>query len=263
MYGLDINFLKDREIRPVEQAAGAVGPEAPAGDRRPLFLGLFVGVAALAAVGGYWLLLQQQIKTLEAQEKDLDGKIAQLQGQIQEINNIRAQIDLVKAENQAFAGVFNQIRPWSAMLQELRQRTPNGVQLGTVRQTGGITPPDQPEDQITRAGGIEIEGTACDFDQINDFVLVLQRSPLLDSKTVVINSSTRQDIDQQKDSTVDGTCPGSPSDDRFYQLVDYTIQANFTAASASQLLEVLDRQGAVGLEARIRALRDSGVIDTP
>jgi type IV pilus assembly protein PilN len=260
MYGLDINFLKDREIRPVEQTATA-GPTAPTGDRRPLFIGLFVGIAALAAVGGYWLLLQQQIKTLEAQEKELDDKLVQIQGQIQEINNIRAQIDLVRAENQAFAGVFNQIRPWSAMLQELRQRTPNGVQLGTVRQTGGVTPPGRPEAQPPKAGGIEIVGTACDFDDINDFALVLQRSPLLDGETVLIRNSTRQQ--ESQDPEVDGRCPNTPADAKFYTLVDYTIQANFTDIPASQLLETLDRQGAIGLGTRIRALRDSGVIDTP
>jgi type IV pilus assembly protein PilN len=192
MYGLDINFLKDREIRPVEQAA-AVGSAAPTGDRRPLYIGLFVGVAALAMVGGYWLLLQQQLRTLAAQESDLDAQITAIEGQIQEIENIRAQIALVDAENQAFANVFNQIRPWSAILQELRQRTPNGIQLGTVRQTAGVVPPDTPEGQAPGAGGIEILGTACDFDDINDFVLVLQRSPLLDSETVVIDNSSRQD----------------------------------------------------------------------
>ncbi|MGD1904376.1 MAG: PilN domain-containing protein [Leptolyngbyaceae cyanobacterium] len=261
MYGLDINFLKDREIRPVEQTAAAAGPAAPPGDRRPLFIGLGVAVAALAAVGGYWLLLQQQIRTLEAEERDLDSKIAEIQGQIQEINNIRAQIDLVRAENQAFANVFNQIRPWSAMLQELRQRTPNGIQLGTVRQTGGVTPPDDPEAQPPQAGGIEIVGTACDFDDINDFALVLQRSPLLDSETVLISNSTRQE--ESQDPEVDGRCPNTPTDAKFYTLVNYTIQANFTDIPASQLLETLDRQGAVGLGTRIRALRDSGVIDTP
>jgi type IV pilus assembly protein PilN len=260
MYGLDINFLKDREIRPVEQAA-MVGSAAPTGDRRPLYIGLFVGVAALAMVGGYWLLLQQQLRTLAAQESDLDAQITAIEGQIQEIENIRAQIALVDAENQAFANVFNQIRPWSAILQELRQRTPNGIQLGTVRQTAGVVPPDTPEGQAPGAGGIEILGTACDFDDINDFVLVLQRSPLLDSQTVVIDSSTRQDEVQDPEEV--GRCPGTPADARGYTLVAYTIQANLTDIPASQLLETLDRQGAVGLGTRIRALRDSGVIDTP
>ncbi len=260
MYGLDINFLKDREIRPVEQAS-KVGSTAPTGDQRPLYIGLFAGVAVLAVVGGYWLLLQQQIKTLEAKERDLDSEISSLEGQIAEIDKIQQQIGLVDAENQAFANVFNQIRPWSAVLQELRQRTPNGIQLGTVRQTAGVTSPDNPEAQVPTAGGIEIVGTACDFDDVNDFVLVLQRSPLLDSDTVLINNSARQDAIQ--DPEVDGRCPNTPADAKFYSLVDYTIQANFTDIPAAQLLETLDRQGAIGLATRIRALRDSGVIDAP
>ena len=209
------------------------------------------------------MFLQQQIKTLEAKERDLDAEILAIQGQIQEIENIRAQIGLVDAENQAFANVFNQIRPWSAILQELRQRTPNGIQLGTVRQTAGVVPPGKAEGEIPRAGGIEIQGTACDFDDINDFILVLQRSPLLDSETVVIGTANQQSPENRQDAVEDGRCPGTPADVRFYSLVDYTIQANLTDIPASQLLETLDRQGAVGLGTRIRALRDSGVIDTP
>jgi len=41
------------------------------------------------------------------------------------------------------------------------------------------------------------------------------------------------------------------------------LLGNFTDVPSSELLDVLDRQGAVGLATRIRALRDSGVIETP
>ena len=86
---------------------------------------------------------------------------------------------------------------------------------------------------------------------------------MLDAESVAISNSTRQPWEDRKITEVDGPCPGIPSDEISYLLVIYPVQANFTTASASQLLEVLDRQGAVGLETRLRALRDSGVIDTP
>lgn len=257
MYGLDINFLSDREIRPIAETAAAGSPAAP-GDRRPLYLGLVVGIAAMALVGGYWLVLQQQIQQLRAQEAELDADIAEIQGRLQEINTLRAQIQLVRDENAAFANVFNQIRPWSALLQEVRDRVPERIRIATIQQTGGTAIP--PETEAPQAGGVEVVGVACSFDDINDFVLVLQQSPLLDSNTVVITQSARQE--QFLDPDTDGTCPGTPAG-TVTALVDFNIRANLTSISATELLTTLDRQGAVGLATRIRALRDSGVIETP
>ncbi|HEY9887725.1 MAG TPA: hypothetical protein V6D02_04945 [Candidatus Obscuribacterales bacterium] len=45
--------------------------------------------------------------------------------------------------------------------------------------------------------------------------------------------------------------------------MDFTLEGNFSDVPAADLLDVLDRQGAVGLATRIRALRDSGVIEAP
>jgi type IV pilus assembly protein PilN len=262
MYGLDINFLKDREIRPVE-GGGRSRVQTEPGDRRPLYVGLAAAVAALGLVGGYWLFLQQQIQQLRTREAQLDQQIAEIQGQIQEIETIRLQTELIRTENQAFVNVFNQIRPWSAVLQELRDRTPRRIQITQVVQTAGITPevPEGAEPvEPPAAGGIEVTGVACSFDDINDFMLVLQRSPLLVADTVALISSQRQ-TDLQ-DPEVDGTCPGTPAGQPEF-LVNYSVQANLTDIPADQLLDTLDRQGAVGLAARIRALRDSGVIDAP
>lgn len=256
MYGLDINFLSDREIRPV---VAARGPRTASGDRRPLYVGLGVAVAALALVGGYWLVLQQQIQRLQAEESTLDAEIAALESQIAALSVIQTQTDLVRAENRAFAEVFEQIIPWSALLQEIRDRTPAGIRLVSMAQTAGITPSSETpeaEPQPPPNGGLQVDGMACSFDDINDFLLVLQQSPLLESETVDITQAVRQST--LLDPAVDGSCPGTPEGVRI-ALVDFTIVANITNVRASDLLETLDRQGAVGLAARIRALRDSGV----
>ncbi|MBE7381969.1 MAG: PilN domain-containing protein [Leptolyngbya sp. SIO1E4] len=265
MYGLDINFLKDREIRPVETTAAR--PAAASGDRRPLYYGLAVAVAALALVGGYWLYLLQQIQRLEAREEELDAEIAEIQEQLDEIDTIRAQTELVEAENRAFAAVFDEIRPWSAFLKELRDRTPSRIQMTAVQQTAGtVIPGDAPagedEDDVPPppSGGVDITGVACSFNDINDFVLTLQRSPLLDGRSVAISQAEKRT--ELLNPQEEGTCPDSPPDTPDF-LVDFTIQGNLSDVPASDLLEVLDRQGAVGLATRIRALRDSGVIETP
>lgn len=266
MYGLDVNFLKDREIRPVE--APAARPVAPVGDRRPLYYGLAVALVALGLVGGYWLLLQQQLRTLRAQEAELDLEIADIRQQLDQLDQIREQTVLIEAETQAFVNIFEQIRPWSALLKELRDRTPVRIQITSVQQTAGTTPPGDTaatEDEATAAvpppaGGVEIEGVACSFDDVNDFLLTLQRSPLLDGETVTVGQANLQA--EIVDPQVFGSCPGSPADTPEV-FVDFTLEGNLTDIPASALLDILDRQGSVGLATRIRALRDSGVIETP
>ncbi|MEM6836133.1 MAG: PilN domain-containing protein [Cyanobacteria bacterium P01_C01_bin.120] len=263
MYGLDINFLKDREIRPVEVGQTA-RPAAPAGSRTPLLLGLLAAVAALGLVGGYWLFLQSQIRQLEAREAELDAEIAAIQNQLQQIQTVQAQIELVRAENQAFVNIFNQIRPWSAFLREIRDRTPARIQIESVSQTAGVTLPPPPGAAEGApppvAGGVSIDGAACSFDDVNDFLLTLQRSPLLEASSVTIAESQRRE--EFLDPEVDGVCPESPPN-RPESLVDFTLSGNFTDVPSADLLDILDRQGAVGLATRIRALRDSGVIETP
>jgi len=263
MYGLDINFLKDREIRPVE-VGRSTRAAAPAGSRTPLLLGLLAAIAALGLVGGYWLYLQGQMRRLEAREAELDAEIAAIQSQLQQIQTVQAQIELVRAENQAFVNVFNQIRPWSAFLKELRDRTPARIQIVSVSQTAGSTLPAPPGAEEGApppvAGGINVEGAACSFDDVNDFLLTLQRSPLLEAGSVAIEESEKRT--ELLDPDVDGVCPDSPPN-RPEVLVDFTITGNFTDVPSADLLDILDRQGAVGLATRIRALRDSGVIDTP
>ncbi|MEO0984586.1 MAG: PilN domain-containing protein [Cyanobacteria bacterium J06639_14] len=274
MYGLDINFLKDREIRPVD--ASSVRPAAAAaaapGDRTPMFIGLAVAIAALGLVGGYWFLLQQQIRGLQAREAELDAEIADLEAQLQQIETINAQVELVKAENQSFANIFNEIRPWSVLLQELRERIPARVQLAQVRQTAGATPPGSDAEAVPpREGGIELDGIACDFDDINDFMLILQRSPLIDGESVgIVEAQRPQSLGDSSSSTnlplvpvpqFLGNCPGTVAEVPDI-LVEFTLQANLTPIPASDLLAVLDEQGSVGLATRIRALRDTGVIES-
>lgn len=257
MYGLDINFLNDRADRPMGAAPKPKRTGAP-GDTRPLLLGLLGVVAVLGFVAGYWLFLRNQVAQLEARNQELDAELADLQSRLQAANTIRGQIEAIETENAAFVGVFDQILPWSAVLQDLRNRTPTRVQLTNLEQTAGITPEDKPDAEPPKAGGIQVEGVACSFDDINDFVLVMQRSPFLAPDTVRITKSEKQN--ELLDPTVEGTCPGAAPNQPLF-LVDYTIEANLTDKPASQLIEALEQQGTVGLVARLRALQETGVLE--
>jgi type IV pilus assembly protein PilN len=257
MYGLDINFLNDREARVFEarpqQRTGAAG-----GDRRPLLFGLVGMLLPLALVGAFWALTRGQVAQLRARNAELDAELAVLQSQLQEVSGIQAQIDTIRAENNAFVAVFNDIVPWSAILQDIRNRTPARIQITNLSQTAGNTPEIEPDLVPPPAGGIAIDGVACSFDDINDFALVLQRSPLLQSESVAIDNAQQQS--ELLDPQTQGACPGTPAGEPDF-LVDYTIQANITDTPAAELIDELERQGNVGLVTRLRALRETGVIE--
>lgn len=256
MYGLDINFLKDREPRVFEQQPQQQSP-GPQGDRRPLIFGLVGMLIPMVLMGGYWLFSRQQVAQLEQRSAQLDGELAELESRLQEVSGIQAQIDVVRAENASFVSIFDEIVPWSALLQEIRSLTPTRVQITDLEQTGGETSELTPEDTPPIAGGIRIVGVACSFNDINDFLLVLRRSPLLDGNSAIIESSERQGVPLDPDE--DGTCPGDPPG-ASTALVDYTILANITKTPSSELIDELDRQGTVGLVTRLRALRETGVL---
>ncbi|MFQ4140335.1 PilN domain-containing protein [Nodosilinea sp. PGN35] len=258
MYGLDINFLKDREVRVFEAKPRARGGGVAPGDRRPLYLGLAAALVPLALVGGYWAVTRNQVNQLQTRSAELDAETAQLQSQLQEISGIQAQIDLVRAEINAFVSIFNDILPWSALLQDIRTRTPARVQIVNLNQTTITTEAADPNAAATQADGLSINGVACSYDEINDFALVLQRSPLLQSQTVAISQAQQQPT--LLDPQTQGRCPGTPVGDPDF-LIDYTIGASITDTPASQLVDELERQGTVGLVTRLQALRERGVIE--
>lgn len=257
MYSLDINFLNDREDRTVEVRQTQRAAVVPVGDRRPQLFGLAAGLAAVALMGGYWLVLRNQVSQLQARSAELDQEIAQVQSQLQELSSLQAQIDAVQAEIQAFVSIFDQILPWSALLQDLRNNTPGRVQIETLEQTAGDTLTDQSGAEPPPAGGIELTGKACSFNDINDFMLLLQRSPLLDANSVQLLQSQRPDEPLPPE---EGSCPGTPPGTPVF-LVDYTIRANLTPTPSTELVEELENRGTVGLVSRLRALRQTGVLN--
>lgn len=272
MYSLDVNFLNDRQDRPSEAGLGR-----PRGQRQsslPMFLGLVVMVALPALVAGFWLFLQSQNRQLEQQQAELDSQLTALNAQLEVINTINTQVGEIEAENQALATVFDRIKPWSAVLQDIRGRVPNGVQISQIEQVepeataqAAPSPSPSPTDgQVIPApttpepppSQINITGYARSFNDVNDFVLTLQRSPFLNSEQVKLVSSELIDnptsvefANRQADNEVEVELP---------KLVEYTIQANLTNLPASELLQDLERTLSVGLATRIQALRDRGVI---
>ncbi|AFY96332.1 PilN domain-containing protein [Chamaesiphon minutus] len=138
MYSLDINLLRERtDVQTDRQTDYTSGTNvAPAKyGKLPLFAGIGVAALTLMASGGGWLLLGQQTTQLEAKQQELDRKLGSLKVQDARLQELNGQIAQVNDETQSLASVFNQVQPLSAILQDLRESIPQGVQIATISQT--------------------------------------------------------------------------------------------------------------------------------
>ncbi len=254
MYSLDVNFLKDRA--PVQNQPGKTKrPPIAIGELTPLYIGGAVAVFSLVLVGTGWFILQGQNSKLEGEIAGLEQENQRLEAEIGSINKIRQEISQVKSETQALVTVFDQIRPWSAMLQDVKERIPATTQLENVKQIAAPTPaasstPGQP--QPSSNGAIEVGGFARSFNDVNDFLLTLQQSRFFKSTETRINSA----------ELVDATLPGVtlPPGVKLPKIVKYTIQSSLSDVRASELMRELEQKGTVGLVARIRSLQQTGAL---
>jgi type IV pilus assembly protein PilN len=138
MYSIDINLLRERAEYQTDQPTEFAGDTSTAPrkySKVPMFVGVGVAALALLATGGGWLWLGDQTTQLEVKQKDLDTKLGSLKAQDARLAEINGKVAQVTDESQSFASVFNQIQPWSAVLQDLRESIPQGVQIGSVVQT--------------------------------------------------------------------------------------------------------------------------------
>ena len=277
MYGLDINFLNDRTQRPTEAGLRPVGQVQS--DPRPYYVGAAVAIALVALTGGAWAVFSSQNADLEKQKASLDSQLTVLQGQLADAQTYTQQVSQIESENQALATVFDRIKPWSAVLQDVRDRVPNGVQIDAIEQlaapnapapaaaaspsaspTDGSSPvPVVPVEPAIPPPRISISGKARSFNDVNDFLLTLQRSPFLQGKDVKIVTSSLIDNPTQVEFSSQPSGNGEIKV-QLPQVVQYKIEGNFTDLTASELLQDLERTLSVGLATRIQALRDRGVL---
>ncbi len=235
MYTLDINFLSDRaaaEAQAVERT--------PIADSQFLIYGGAVAVVALALVGGAWFFLnsanegiETKLSTLKATESQLNGKLKALEDQETQLKAIQARTGQLLT---LFVGNF----PASAIADEIRKRTPITIQVNSITQA---TIPASAQ-SVTQSSTVNLDGKATNFNELNDFLLLLKASPLLDGEKTKLISSTLQQA----------------TSDANFTLVNFQIQATVTSKNPAELLPELQKAGADGLVARVNLLRQQGVI---
>lgn len=278
MYSLDVNFLKDRpefvKAEPSKQKK-----KFNVSSNVPLVAGIVVGAFLPLAVGGFWwwqISEQSNLKeTIAKIQADLD-KAAKEQGELQ---TVRQETNLYKQQTQALASVFEQIRPWSAMVRDISERVPPGIQVTCIAQVpvsgagsssiGCQNVPNPTTNTTTTAtpaaGGqdkVEITGIARSFNNVNDLLLVLQRSAFLNNKQTRLITAKLVDNPIKLERN-----PGKQqsSGDNFQvpelpKVVQFKVQTSLSDKTASQLLPQLYGLGDLGLTARIEALKQQGVI---
>jgi type IV pilus assembly protein PilN len=308
MYGLDINFLKDRPEYS-GSAAGAAGAMGRAGggrsggrsgggrsgggassasaSNRPLIIGAALGLGALGLSALAYAGFLFQGKALTDEIAEVDVQVGDLEKKEAELKRAQTELTSSKDEITALTSVFSNIKPWSAMSQDLRDRLPQGVQITEIAQevkqpvasapttasTAAKQPGAAPDPAAPPAvappplGVIKISGLADNFDKVNDFLVVLQKSNFLDPQATRIVTSELQTPSQMQSLDLpgpDGTpLPNQGKPTKLPKMppkVSFAIQTSLADVPTSELLRELDRKGAVGLVSRIEALKEKGVI---
>ncbi|RFP60029.1 MAG: hypothetical protein BJG00_007875 [Limnothrix sp. CACIAM 69d] len=287
MYSLNINFLKDR---PEYQTAGAgktAGAAVAQASKLPLILGVMVGLAVPAAIGGFWGYLQLQKAALEQSQAELNKDLQDLEAELAKAAQAEAEMKAIDQLTQGLVGVFSRVKSWSALLGDLRDRLPVGVQMTAIREVedknaataaAASTPKPSPgaaaastSKSIRPPKTLTIEGYANSLEGVGEFLLLLQKSPFLDAaKTQLVGSQAIDNpaqIVQANQEVQDGiayvlaapppTAAAAGGQVRIVapKVIKYTIQSAYTTKPAEELLPVLDRNGASGLVVRIETIR--------
>ncbi len=252
MYAIDINLLRDR---PELGGDSGVGPTGPAVDNTPIILGgiaaaVFLGLVIVGAAGANFWTGQ-----LKARQEQVEGRLAEVAPQLKKLAELKQEEANIQAETQALTTIFNQVKPWSALLQDVAGLTPKGLQITSMTQlppppppapapvAEGQEPPPPPPPVTTTE--LTLDGFAESFSDVNDFVLLLQRK----SPYLVADSTRLITADRLADDPASETSP-----------IKFQIKSMVNDVPASELLQALEENGAAGLTSRIKFLQQRGVV---
>ncbi len=221
----DWDLLRQRRLE--RGLPPAAEPLQPA--RSLLVRGVALGGGVLAAVFGIWGGLLWRQAQLNEQLAGLRGIPAQVQALEGQALGQRRRLSTIQRSNEGLAKGLVAVSSGSALLAQLTQITPQGVQLTDVQ---------------VQAGSLKLKGVAADpqaFRRVNGLSLLLAESPLFQPKSVKVVKLSRE-----------ASKPAAP--------VDWDLTAAFATLPASQQLRLLQSLGAEGLAKRLQILERAGVL---
>ena len=246
MYNLDINFLRERRAEQTDNIASSfVKKEASPADRIPIIAGVVVALIAPIITFSMYRSTKAKTAVLETEIAQLESEIAELGNQNLRIEELNTEIEQVKLETTALVGVFEKIEPWAAILQDISDRTPPQVLVESLQQSGS-------GEEI----GLNIAGVALDYDSVNDFVLLLQRSPFFARNEIKLNGASVADFGVEIENKED--LPENASLE-IPEGVKYTISAGLANVPSSELIKEIEKKGSDGLAIRLNTLERKGV----
>ena len=247
MYNLDINFLRDRSPeQSLDLSNDFVQKKEPSiTDLIPIALGGMVLVLTPAITFMYLRSVTASTATVQQEIQQIESEIADLGNQNKKVEAANAEIQKVQQETAALVGVFEKIKPWAAIMQEVSDRTPPGVLVDSLQQSGS-----------GGGTGINIAGVARSYDDVNDFVLFLQRSPFFNGKQIRLNGASTASFSVEVENAED--LPENASLE-VPEGVKYTISAQLNNVPSSQLKEEIKKKGSIGLVTRLDTLERKGV----
>ncbi len=221
----DWDLLRQRRLE--RGLPPAAEPLQPA--RSLLVRGVALGGGVLAAVFGIWGGLLWRQAQLNQQLAGLRGIPVQVQALEGQALGQRRRLSTIQRSNEGLAKGLVAVSSGSALLAQLTQITPQGVQLTDVQ---------------VQAGSLKLKGVAADpqaFRRVNGLSLLLAASPLFEPKSVKVVKLSRE-----------ASKPAAP--------VDWDLTAAFATLPAPQQLRLLQSLGAEGLAKRLQILERAGVL---
>jgi type IV pilus assembly protein PilN len=269
MYSLDVNFLKERQGSTQLAKSSSRRGSGPAfsGDWTPAYIGLAAGLFLPLLGLGWWWWIQQEGVALAEKQATQQTQIDGLQGKLKELDQLNGQVKAAEDEVNSLVAVFDKLKPWSALLQDISNRVPLGLRLEGVKQSkeevavaasaapaasGAPAPATLPRDAVA------FNGTAASYEEVNNFVLKLKQSPFFDKEHVSLKKASLVD-DPAKPEIVDNKS-GLEISAKTRQVVSYEISGVLSETPAPKLLKELEQLGAQGLVARLVALQQEGVL---
>ena len=226
----DFDLLRERRLE-----LGLPGSPAAVPSARAMLLrgGLVAAVLVLAAVGaaiglGWYVAEQeQQLERLQPIEQRVQGWEARLKRQ-------KTRSQAMQQENLRIAEQLVAIQSGSALLEQLRRITPQGIQLTQVSVNPG---------QIELAGKARAGGQPDGFERINALMLNFSALPMVIDDAVKVIKVTREQ---------------SGGDQAQPALLSFSMQVPLTPGFRSSEAQ-LRQLGASGMAERLQLLREHGV----
>ncbi len=247
MYNLDVNFLKDRGL---DSGSGQPAVKTKqfnmeVGETVPLIGGV-VAMLLLPMITLTWLfIVKNKTATIQKEIQEIEGEIKSLEAFREKIKKLEGEAKKIEQESSALISVIDQIKPWSAILQDISDRTPIRVQIDSIEQN--------------KSGLLTISGIAASYEDVADFLLTLKNSQFLQAQTIHLESANlASNLTQLQYSQSAGQ--GTQITVELPKVVEYQIEAELSKTPASDLLQELQRKGAVGLLQRLEILQEKGLI---